>query len=60
MVTEIFIRGTKLNIFTAFIKNSYFGIDTRIYILDQQILEQTVNIFYHKNFKQKRASTNFI
>ena len=47
IVTELFIRGRKLNIFLAFIAQSYFRCYTKYY-----------SIFYNKNLKQKRTSTN--
>ena len=47
IVTELFIRGRKLNIFLVFIAQSYFRCYTKYY-----------SMFYSKNPKQKRTSTN--
>ena len=51
IVTELFIRGRKLNISLVFITQSYFKVpkDVRLH---------TTQFFYHKNSKQKRTSTN--
>ena len=52
IVTELFIRGRKLNISIVFITQSYFKVpkDAR--------LNSTHFLFYHENSKLKRTSTN--
>ena len=53
LVTELFIRGRKLNISLAFIKQSFFKIPKKC---------QTKHyaFFYYKNSKIKRTSTNCV
>ena len=52
VVTELFIRGTKLNIFLVFITQSYFAVPKNIGL--------NSTLFYYENSKQRRASTNLI
>ena len=52
VVTELFIRGTKLNIFLVFITQSYFAVTKNIGL--------NSTLFYYENSKQRRASTNLI
>ena len=52
IVTELFIRGGKLNIFLVFIMQSYFCGAKRY-----QTKFNT--LFYYENFKQKRTSVAF-
>ena len=48
VVTQLFIRGRKLNISIAFITQSYFKVQkTKFYTL-----------FYYENSRQRRTSTN--
>ena len=49
-VTELVIRGRKLNISIVFITQSYFKVPKEVRI-------NTAHFFY-EDFKQKRASTN--
>ena len=51
VVTELFIRGTKLNISILFITQSYFKVrkDFRL---------NPTHFFYHESSKQKRTSAN--
>ena len=51
IVTELFIRGRKLNISLVFITQSYFAAPKNI---------RLNSTFYHKNSKQTTASTNCI
>ena len=53
IVTEIFIRGRKLNIFTVLMTQYYFQVskDVGLYC---------TYFFYYENSKQTRASTNSI
>ena len=53
IVTEIFIRGRKLNILTILMTQSYFQVseDVGLYC---------TYFFYYENSKQTRASTNSI
>ena len=51
IVTELFIRGRKLNISLVLIAQSYFEIPKNIRL-------NTTHFFYHKTPKQKRTSTN--
>ena len=48
IVTELFIRGRKLNISLAFIMQSYFKVPKDVRL-------NTTHFFYHKNPKQKRS-----
>ena len=50
VVTELFIRGRKLNISLVFITESYFKVPKDVRL--------NTTHFYRKNFKQKRASRN--
>ena len=50
IVTELFIRGRKLNISLVFITESYFKVP--------KDLRLNTTHFYCENFKQKRASKN--
>ena len=38
IVTELFIRGRKLNISLVFITQSYFTVSTKLYLITHQIL----------------------
>ena len=51
IVTELFIRGRKLNISLVFITKSYFKVPKDVRL-------NTTHFFYHENSKQKRTSTN--
>ena len=51
VVTELFIRGRKLNISLLFITQSYFK-------SPKDVRMNTTHFFCHKNFKSKRASRN--
>ena len=53
VVTELFIRGRKLNISLVFITQSYFKVS-------KDVKTEYYSLFYHKNSKQKRTSTNCI
>ena len=44
IVTELFIRGRKLNIFLVFVTQSYFKVPKDVRL-------NTTHFFYHKNFK---------
>ena len=48
LVTELFIRGRKLNISLVFIIQSYFAV------------AKNIRIFCYENSKQKRTSTNCV
>ena len=50
VVTELFLRGRQLNISLVFISQSYF----------KDYKTKCNTFFYHKNFYQKRTSTNSI
>ena len=51
VVTELFIRGRKLNISTAFISQSYFKVPKEVRL-------NTTHVFIMKIQKKKRTSTN--
>ena len=51
MVTEVFIRGRKMNISSIFISQSYFKVPKDVRL--------NTAIFYYENSKQKRTSANF-
>ena len=51
IVTELFIRGRKLNISLVFITQSYFKVP-------KDVRMNTTHSFCHKNFKWKRTLTN--
>ena len=53
IVTELFIRGRKLNIYFVFIRKSYFAVPKNIRL-------NSNSLFYHENPKQMRTSTNCI
>ena len=55
IVTELFVRGRKLNISLFFITQSYFAVPKyiRLKILD-------IKLFFYENSKQGRTSTNCI
>ena len=53
IVTELFIRGRKLNISLVFIVQSYFAVP-------KKYQTKFYTIFYYGNSKQVRASTNSI
>ena len=53
VVTELFIRGSKLNIPIAFITQLYFKVP-------KDVTLNSTHFFYHENCKQKRTSTNCI
>ena len=53
IVTELFIRGRKLNIYLVFITQSYFKVPKDVKL-------NTTHIFISKNCKQKKTSTNCI
>ena len=53
VVTELFIRGRKLNISLVFITQSYFNVS-------KDVKTEYYSLFYHKNSTQKRTSTNYI
>ena len=53
IVTELFVRGRKLNKYLVFMTQSYFKVAKRSQT-KQQIL------FYYENPKQKRTSTNYV
>ena len=46
LVTELFIRGRKLNISLVFITKSYFKVPKDVRL-------NTTHFFYHENSKQK-------
>ena len=50
VVTELFIRGRKLNISFLFIMQFYFTVPKNITL---------IRLFYYENSKQRRTSTNF-
>ena len=52
VVTELFIRGRKLNISIVFITQSYFKVSKDVRLLDVR------ELFYYENSKQKRTSAN--
>ena len=52
IVTELFIRGRKLNISLVFITQSYFAVPENIRLNSTR--------FCYENSKQKRTSTNCI
>ena len=51
IVTELFIRGRKLNIYLVFITQSYFAVTKNI---------RLDTLFHHENSKQTATSTNQI
>ena len=51
VVTELFIRGRKLNTSIVFITQSYFKVPKDVRL-------NSTYFFYHENSKQKRTSTN--
>ena len=51
IVTELFIRGRRLNIFFVFITQSYFAVPKTI---------RFYTLFHYENSKQTRTSTNCI
>ena len=51
IVTELFIRGIKLNISLVFITQSFFKVPKDVRL-------NTTHFFYRKMFKQKTASRN--
>ena len=51
IVTELLIRGRKLNIFFDFIMESYLAVPNNIFLYCSTVL------FYSRNFKQMRTST---
>ena len=53
LVTESFIRDTKLNISYVFITHYYFA-------APQKILDQVLKVIYYEKFKQTRTSTSHI
>ena len=53
VVTELFIRGKKINISIVFITQSYFKVPKDVRV-------NSTHFFYHENSKQKRTSTNCI
>ena len=53
IVTELFIRGRKLNISLVFITQSYFKIPKDVRL-------NTNHFFHYENSKQKRTSANCI
>ena len=53
LVTELFIRGRKLNIFLVFVTQSYFAVPKNIRL-------NSTHYFVMKISKQKRTSTNCI
>ena len=53
VVTELFIRGRKLNISLVFITQSYFNVS-------KDVKTEYYSLFYHKNSTRKRTSTNYI
>ena len=53
LVTELFIRGRKLNIFLVFVTQSYFAVPKNIRL-------NSTHYFVMKISKQKRTSTNSI
>ena len=53
IVTELFVRGRKLNKYLVFMSQSYFKVAKR-----SQTKQQT--LFYYENPKQKRTSTNYV
>ena len=52
IVTELFIRGRKVNIYLAFSTQCYFAVPKNIRLNPTQ--------FYYENSKQTRISTNCI
>ena len=59
IVTEMLIRGRKINISLIFIAQSSFKVPTDLSITTN-FLFLRVFILYYENTKQKRASTNTI
>ena len=59
IVTEMLIRGRKINISLIFIAQSSFKVPTDLNITTN-FLFLRVFILYYENTKQKRASTNTI
>ena len=57
IVTEMLIRGRKINISLIFIAHSSFKVPTDLNITTN-FLFLLVFILYYENTKQKRASTN--
>ena len=53
IITELFIRGRKLNISTVFIAQSYFAVPKKVRL-------NCEHFCYYENSKQTRASTNCI
>ena len=53
IVTELFIRGKKLNISLVFNTQSYLAAPEKCYT-------KFYALFYYENSKQTRTSTNFI
>ena len=53
IVTELFLRGRKLNIMLVFLSQSYFKVPKTIKL-------NCNTLFYHENSQQKRTSTNSI
>ena len=68
IVTELFIRGRKLNISIVFITNSYFKVPKKVRLNTAHFFitkipnerELQLHNFYQENSKRKRTSTNFI
>ena len=52
IVTELFIRGRKLNISLVFVTQSYFAVPKYLAIF--------CALFYYENSKETRTSTNCI
>ena len=50
IVTELFIRGRKINISLVFITQSYFVVPKKYY-------NKLCTLFYYENFKQTGTST---
>ena len=53
IVTELFIRGRKLNVSLVFIKQSYFKVSKDVRL-------NATHFFYYENSKQTRTSTSCI
>ena len=53
IVTQLFIRGRKLNISLVFITQPYFAVPKKCYT-------KFYALFYYENSKQTRTSTNWI
>ena len=53
ILTELFIRGRKLNISLVFITQFYFAVPKNIRL-------NSTHYFFYENSKQKRTSTNCI